>query len=113
MVMVKVSTEERLRRPQVDRLSDASNCLTHRKRQAPVYESNVLLVSVGPHVPVRTLDQLTRNAARQRVVARVRRDGRWPTKNVKDVLLAVGGKITGKGDIAEGYIWLLDELQIP
>lgn len=108
--MVKVSTEECLGGPQVDRLSDTSNCLTYRKRQAPVYEANVLLVSVGPHVPVRTLDQLTRNATRQRVMARVRRDGRRPTENIKDVLLAVRGEITGKGDIAEGNIWLLDEL---
>lgn len=105
MVMVNISTKERLGRPQVDGLSDAGDGLAHRKRQAPVNESNVLLVSIRPHVPVRALDQLARGAARQRVVARACRDGGRPTEDVKDVLLAVRGEITGEGDVAEGDIW--------
>lgn len=105
MTKVEIRAEERLRRPKVNGLRERGHRLPHGEGLAPVYETNILLISVRPHIPVCRFDQLAREMSWGRLGARIRGRDRLPAQGHKEVLLAVQCDTAGECDVPKRDVW--------
>jgi hypothetical protein len=101
MAEVYRCTEESLWRPQVDGLREGCDCPSGWECQAPVQEPYILLVSIGPHVPVCSLYKHAGQVGRQWLLASIRCCQGLSAERNEYVLFTVESHFASKSNVSE------------